>query len=440
MYKAQLAINELKGFYKRRKALILLCPIIITGLSIGAGYWLPAEYKSSITILVEKDETLNPMVRYNMAVAMASEDRLRSFNEMIYSRPTINMLIDSLDLADKNDMQRDDLITKVKNNISTRLKASDSFSITYFSKDPERAKRGVKLLSDHFIETKLELENKRNAQTVDFFQNKLEELQQTVEKRESQLMSEIQKDVETTPRENRSLQSDLDQVEDKLDEINVNIRATKKKLDTIQSVINGEEDIKTLLQLDLGAVSSGDRIQSLINEYQKVSDRYTNQFPKVKELRRKVYEAAEQLQSDIQASLFDQQAQKRFLENQQSEVTKKIQQTTIADRKTTQSKMNVDIYRELYDEMKVKLEQAKTTRDLGKNSENQFVVIEPPVVPNEPAKPNKLLLAGGGLCLGIFLGLLVAAIAELLDTTIRRPGDLKKFNKPVVAYISKGEV
>lgn len=100
--------------------------------------------------------------------------------------------------------------------------------------------------------------------------------------------------------------------------------------------------------------------------------------------------------------------------------------------------MNVDIYRKLYDEMKVKLEQAKTTRDLGKEARNQFVVIEPPVVPDEPAKPNKILLMGGGLALGLFLGLIVAAVAELLDTTIRRPEDIKEFQKPVVAYISKG--
>ncbi len=101
--------------------------------------------------------------------------------------------------------------------------------------------------------------------------------------------------------------------------------------------------------------------------------------------------------------------------------------------------MDVDIYRKLYDEMKVKLEQAKTTRDLGKNAENQFVVIEPPIVPEEPAKPNKMMLMGGGLGLGIFLGLIVAAIAELLDTTIRRARDIKEFQKPVVAYIPNGD-
>lgn len=440
MYKAQLAINELKGFYKRRKALLILCPILVFGLSIAASYILPPEYRSSITILVEKDETLNPMVRYNLAVALASEDRLKSFNEMIYSRPTINMLIDSLNLAGENELEREALIKKVRSNIDTRLKASDSFSITYDAKDPERAKRGVQLLSDYFIKKKLQLENKRNNQTVDFFQQKLEELKHTVDDRERELMSKIKEDVETTPRENRGLQSDLEQIEEKLDEITVSIRKTDEKLQTVQSVIGGKEDIKKLFPLDLSNVSSGERFQSLLNEYQEISGKYTSEYPKVKELRQKVFGSAEQLESDLKARLFEQNAQQSFLEDQYNTVKQKIQQTTVADRRTTQSKMNVDIYRKLYDEMKVKLEQAKTTRDLGKEARNQFVVIEPPVVPDEPAKPNTIMLMGGGLGLGLFLGLIVAAVAELLDTTIRRPQDIKEFQKPVVAYISKGEV
>lgn len=439
MHKAQLAINELKGFYKRRKALLLLCPILILGLSIGVSYWLPSEYKSSITILVEKDETLNPMVRYNMAVALASEDRLKSFNEMIYSRPTINMLIDSLGLSKKTKAEQDQLINKVRQNINTRLKASDSFSITYYSTDPERAKRGVKLLSDYFIRTKLRLENQRNNQTVDFFQKKLEELKATVEAREQELMSKIKKDVESTPRENRSLQADLEQAEEKLDKIKVSIRDTRDKLEVVQSVISGKEKINRLSTLDMSTVPSGDKIQTLLNDYQEVSSKYTSEYPKVRELRQDVFKATKQLKSDLQASLFDKQAQKSYLKNQYDKITQKIQQTTMAERKTSQSKMDVDIYRKLYDEMKVKLEQAKTTRDLGKEAKNQFVVIEPPVKPDEPSKPNRVMMMGGGLALGLFLGVIVAAVAELLDTTIRRPSDLKKFNKPVVAYISKGE-
>lgn len=418
--------------------MLVLCPLLVLGLSLAAAFWLPDKYKSSITILVEKDETLNPMVRYNLAVALASEDRLKSFNEIIYSRSTMNMLIDSLDLATgeaETRKDREELIEKVKGNVHTSLNASDSFTITYFDTEPERARDAVRILSDFFIKTKLQLENKRNTQTVDFFQDKLEELRATVEKREKELISKIENNVQSTPRENRGLQSNLEEVEDKLDNINISIRKTQKRLETVRAVNSGERKLEALNQLNLSGLSSGERLNKLLGEYNEYSDKYTSEFPKVKELKRKVFETIGKLKSELESVLFDKKAQQSYLKDQQDAITRKIEQTTIAERRTNQSKMDFDIYRKLYDEMKVKLEQAKTSRDLGQNAKNQFVVIDPPVVPQDPAKPNRVLLAGGGLFLGLFLGIIAAAIAEFLDTTVRRPEDIQQFNKPVVAFI-----
>lgn len=434
----QLAVSEVKRFYRRRKKVLILCPLLVLGLSLAAAFWLPNKYKSSITILVEKDETLNPMVRYNLAVALASEDRLKSFNEIIYSRSTMNMLIDSLDLATgeaETRKDREELIEKVKGNVHTSLNASDSFTITYFDTEPERARDAVRILSDYFIKTKLQLENKRNTQTVDFFQNKLEELRTTVEQREKELINKIESNVQNTPRENRGLQSNLEEIEDKMDNINISIRETQKRLETVSAVSSGERKLEALNQLNLSDLPSGERLNKLLGEYDEYSSKYTSEFPKVKELKRKVYEAIGKLKSELESILFDKKAQQSYLKDQQDAITRKIEQTTIAERRTNQSKMDFDIYRKLYDEMKVKLEQAKTSRDLGQKAKNQFVVIDPPVVPHDPAKPNRVLLAGGGLFLGLFLGIIAAAIAEFLDTTVRRPEDIQQFNKPVVAFI-----
>ena len=51
-------------------------------------------------------------------------------------------------------------------------------------------------------------------------------------------------------------------------------------------------------------------------------------------------------------------------------------------------------------------------------------VIEPPAVPNEPTKPNRLLIAGGGSAFGLFAGLGLVVLLELLNRAIRRPQDL----------------
>ena len=51
-------------------------------------------------------------------------------------------------------------------------------------------------------------------------------------------------------------------------------------------------------------------------------------------------------------------------------------------------------------------------------------VIEPPAVPNEPTKPNRLLIAGGGSAFGLLAGLGLVVLLEVLNRAIRRPQDL----------------
>jgi uncharacterized protein involved in exopolysaccharide biosynthesis len=97
------------------------------------------------------------------------------------------------------------------------------------------------------------------------------------------------------------------------------------------------------------------------------------------------------------------------------------------------------LYRKLYDEIKVKLEQARTTRELGNKSANQFVIIDPPIVPNQPTKPNRPQLILGGFGLSLFVGFLAVVLRELFDTTIRSPKDIEIYQKPIVAYIFDGD-
>ena len=54
----------------------------------------------------------------------------------------------------------------------------------------------------------------------------------------------------------------------------------------------------------------------------------------------------------------------------------------------------------------------------------RIAVIEPPGVPNEPAKPKRLLIAAGGSAFGILAGIGLIVLMEILNRSIRRPEDL----------------
>ncbi|MCF7802576.1 MAG: hypothetical protein K9N57_00135 [Candidatus Marinimicrobia bacterium] len=440
MHQAQLAKSEVKGFLRRRMKLLAIAVVVVTGLSAAVAFYLPLQYKSSTTILVQRDETLNPMVRYNMAVAMASEDRLKSFNEILYSRATITMLIDSLNL-DKNvsnRAEREALIDKVRSNIQTRLKASDSFSIIYYNTNPAQAKKGVQLLADHFINTKLKLENKRNKQTVDFFHKKLTDLREMVDERQRQLENRLKEDVKETPVDTRTLQAQMEQVDQDLQSIDRRILQYEQAIKVLRQVDQGKSNPDDLQKLSLTELPDGEQLKSTLNTYRQVRQKYTDQYPKVKNLEEEVFTQVNQVLEAVKSKRYQLNTQKSYLTSERSELASRIQKASVAERSTKGEQLDYQVYRKLLDEMKVKMEQAKTSRDLGKQAENSFVVLDPPIIPQQPTKPNRKLLLAGGFGLGGILGLLAAAIAELLDTTVRRTEDIKEFQKPVVAFIPEG--
>ena len=67
----------------------------------------------------------------------------------------------------------------------------------------------------------------------------------------------------------------------------------------------------------------------------------------------------------------------------------------------------------------------------------QFRVMDAPNLPDAPTSPNRLVFAGGGLAGGLFMGLLIAALLEYRDTSLRNERDIWAFTKlPTLAVIS----
>src|SRR2546426_1581107 len=66
---AQFSSHDITNLLVRRKKLIKVSFSVVFLLSTLCAFILPRKYESSITILVQRDETLNPLVSYEMAVS-----------------------------------------------------------------------------------------------------------------------------------------------------------------------------------------------------------------------------------------------------------------------------------------------------------------------------------------------------------------------------------
>jgi succinoglycan biosynthesis transport protein ExoP len=440
----QFSLREFIVLIRRRKKYIFIPTIAITVLSAVGAYLLPNRYESSTTILVQRDEILNPLISYEMAVTMATEDRLRTFNEIIYSQTTIQQMVDSLGLGKNvvNEDQRQGLTEALRKNITVERRGSDSFRISYIDTDPVRAQQAASLLSRIFIQTTLRVEGQRNEQAVQFFQNKLAELRQKYESSQKEVLSLLQTRLNTMPAESKTVYNQVEAIEKQMRDLDLKIKSYQNAMTVFKGMPDalksesGKQSLYDLQRDDLPYIAD---LRTILAKYDDYLRRYTPKYPEVQKVENQLLLLLDRMKGGVESDLTHQEALRRELEDRRGQLLENIKKSSISERVDEDKESDYGIYRKLYDEMKVKLEQAETARDLGQKGANQFMIIDPALVPAHPSKPNRSQLVFGGLALGLFLGFLTIIILEILDSTVRYARDIEVYEKPIIAFITEGD-
>ena len=93
---------------------------------------------------------------------------------------------------------------------------------------------------------------------------------------------------------------------------------------------------------------------------------------------------------------------------------------------------------QFYNSLLKKVDESSMATALERRQQGeQFRVLDPPNLPDAPKFPNTAVFAGGGFAGGLFVGLLLAALLEYRDTSLRVERDIWAFTKlPTLAVIS----
>jgi uncharacterized protein involved in exopolysaccharide biosynthesis len=100
---------------------------------------------------------------------------------------------------------------------------------------------------------------------------------------------------------------------------------------------------------------------------------------------------------------------------------------------------DVSVKAELVQALRRRFEQARVTADLAEQQAPERIkVIDRPVQPSAPTRPMPMLFAIAGLLGGLALGVGLAALLEIADTSVRRIRDLEALTgMPVLARLPR---
>lgn len=444
MSKAQVKIKVVKDVLRRRKKLWILPPLIMMTVSAIGAFMMPRMYESSIRILVQRSEVQNPLTSIANAMTSRDDDPLRSFDEIIFSQRTISALIDSLGLEKTvtNEVDRRSLMVKLRNNIQTRVQIRESFSITFLSDNPVQAQRGATVLADIFIQTRSNTKNTKNEQTVAFYQKKLDEYALKVEEGQKQLVSTLKTRAQGTPGANTVMYSRIEQYDQQLRDIGTDIAKFNENLHLIQSIsgaIGSKEARQAMFELQRSDVPYGMELRTELSRYDDVQSKYTLKHPEVVKVENRLAELLDRIRIALTAEVGKARSRQAETQRARSQSIEEVMNSTIVEQQDRDKESSNAIYLRLYNEMKFKLEEAQISLAIGQDSDNQYMVIDPALVPLFPSKPSRVLIIIGGFSVGIVLAIAAVIAAELLDTTIRTSQEIRVYNRPLIALLPEAD-
>ncbi|MET0070404.1 MAG: lipopolysaccharide biosynthesis protein [Candidatus Thiodiazotropha sp.] len=478
-----LGIGDYLAILKRRKMQLIVPAAIILLLSIGLALGLPSIYRSEATILIEQQEIPSELVR--STVTSYAGERIQVISQRVMTTENLGNIIENYGLFEE---ERDDtslslLAEKLRENIKLEMISADvvdprsgrpttatiAFTLAFSSKDSRIAQKVTNELVSLYLDENLRRRTQSALETSSFLSAEANKLKQEIADLETSLAEFKEKHVNNLP--------ELQQLNMQLME-----RSERELTDTAQQIRSLEER-KIYLQSELSQINptsdlynsrgdrvmgAEDRLMSLETEYLALATRYTENHPTLIKMKDEIEvlkmeveanpsarrnkthadnPAYLQLETQLQAT----ESELTTLKSMRNDIKEKINDF---ENRLLQSPQVEREYRNLtrdyenalakYQEVKAKQLEAELAESLERERKGEkFSLIEPPQLPEEPDKPNRIAILLLGFVFGIAGGVGNVFVKESMDDAIYGVKDVMVITKSpplaVIPYIETSE-
>jgi len=146
------------------------------------------------------------------------------------------------------------------------------------------------------------------------------------------------------------------------------------------------------------------------------------------------------LQTQIQARNMDIEERTKRQKDLQAELAQyraRIEASPINEQRYAGLQRDYSLAKANYDDMMKRKDMSETSSNLEERKAGENLeTLDPASLPEQAAEPNRLLIAGGGVGMGLFFGVLMAGIKEMKDTSLKNLKDVRAYtNLPVLSSI-----
>ena len=460
-----------KGIWiKKRHVIImswLICPL---GFLMVAT--LPDEYTSKAQVYVDTRSVLQPLLK-GLAIQSDPDSEVKMMARTLLSRSNVETIAreSDLDITTNTANEFEDLVTQLAYEIQLKSAGRDNiYNISYEHTNAVTAQRVVQETLDLFVEGSLG-NNRRDTDTAGrFLEEQITEYEARLSESEQRLANFKRQYNNILPLSG-TYYSRLQTLNSELEATVLSIRQTNEQVDSLKSQIKNQ-----VASTNLGVTNQedsvlktryDDRIKNLEEELDKLKLRFTDKHPDVVETKQLLesLEASRQREVDaflaaaegdiqgpmneltqeirlemsrLQSEIASLSVKEADLKTKIAELESKVDLIPQIEAESTALNRDYDILKKKYEELLARREAADLSRRAEVSAEElQFRIIEPPMVPNKPSGPHRIILYTVVLILGFGTGIGLAFLISQLSPVLVRPKQLLRLSDyPVWGTVS----
>lgn len=478
--------QEYLAIFLRRKWLIIFSALFILFAASVYCVVTPEQFMSSTTILVVPQRVPEGYVRSTVSIRI--EERLATIRQQVMSRTRLTTIMDELGLFKEERKRRplEDVVEMMRKRIGIQVRGHDGFTLSFVHENRQLAMLTTSRLASYFIDENLKAREQQAVGTAEFLDSQLQETKKKLEMQEEKVrvykmrfMGELPQQIEANLSMLRGLQDRFRANSDALRAASDRKAFLEAQAGALEQSIRPTVVDNTRVEAVHVADPAGALLVELASRRARLADlenRYTDRHPDIQRARREIaqleqrvdearraapahqdtsqreasgasaprdaMQAHELRRLRLQISAVDQEIaslkrEGKEIQNGIAIVQAKIERSPKREQEMISLTRDYENLKRSYDDLLRKRLDAEISQNLERRQKGeQFQVLDPANLPEEPFRPNRKKVFALALVAALAIGFGGSIVLELFDPTLRGAKEFRHFFQlPLLATI-----
>ncbi|MCP4118783.1 MAG: chain-length determining protein [Desulfobacteraceae bacterium] len=449
--------SDYLAILKRRLWSLVLPMILVVVAAACVALLLPAIYKSTSIILIEKQEIPSEYVMSSMT--SYAEQRIQSINQRVMTSSKLLDLINRFDLYSelRSKKTMDEIIEKMREDIhlapvtadvadqrsGRSVTATIAFTISYEGKDSAKVQQVTNTITSLFLKEDLSVREQQAEDTYSFLDDEKNKVRKELAEYEKKIALFKQEHIESLPEVFQVNMQTLNSLQQSVERVKENLRSLRERKGYLETqLVNVSPDLES-------DNDDSRRLEALKMQLINLKTKFSDEYPDVAKLKTEIEEVEKSvaekkkekaglpdnpayitLSSQLSSTRTDIESVKNQIKDldirlqeykDRIEATPSVEEAygaLLADRNNLKAK---------YDDLQRKSMEAKVAQGLQAEQKGErFTLIEPARRAEKPFKPNRLAIVLIGIVLGLGAGVGYASLREFADSSFRDPESIMR--------------